>query len=376
MTGPDSGPVRLGLLMQRYGSRERPFGALTPFVQTVTRLAGREGVAVSAFDPEDVDRRRRLVAAWRWEEDASSWRVEWQRLPDVVWNRYYGRDATHLLAALQRLGISLLNEGGLNKWDAYQCLRKDPVLAPHLPQTRLLSSAADALALLDEFPVAFLKPVAGSVGRGIIRTSRENGNILRLEYMSARTGRLREVFASPYQLDRWIERRRGAAYIAQQGLNLAIFHGRPADVRVLVQKDSAGRWQVTGMGARVAAHGRFTANLHTGGQGVPVEMLAEALFSRADGRRRQLLDDLQGLALNAANAIERQVGALGELGLDFGVEAGGHIWYIEQNGQPGRAIFEHLGRRDLTDLAHLRPVQYARHLCTIKSAKAAGHPST
>lgn len=378
MTGPDSGCVRLGILMQRYGGRERPFGGLTPFVQTVTRLADREGVAVWAFEPADVDLRRRRVTATRWHVESRSWTSERQPLPQVLWNRYFGRDEEELLHGLQRQGVALLNEGGLNKWEAYRYLQQEPDLASYLPQTRLLTDGGEALALLDRYPVVFLKPVVGSVGRGIIRTTRDDGGLLKLEYVSRETGRLREVYASPRQLERWVRGRRFDPYIAQQGLNLTVFHGRPADVRVLVQKDGTGRWQVTGMGARVAAHGRFTANLHTGGQGVPPHMLAAAVYPNPGeaGRRQALLDDLERLALAAAEAVERNSGAMGELGLDFGVEAGGRIWYIEQNSQPGRAIFDHLGRQDLSDLAHLRPVQYAAHLSTTKSARAAGHPST
>mgnify|MGYP003940659699 CR=1 FL=1 len=67
---------------------------------------------------------------------------------------------------------------------------------------------------------------------------------------------------------------------------------------------------------------------------------------------------------------------MGELGLDFGIDRGGRIWLIEGNGQPGRTIFEHMGRMDLADLAHLRPVQYAKFLAARKGAGTAAAQAT
>jgi hypothetical protein len=188
---------------------------------------------------------------------------------------------------------------------------------------------------------------------------------------------MRQVYASEEQLSRWLTgRHRKGRFIVQQGLALTLLNGRPADVRALVQKDGAGRWQVTGMGARLAGLGRFTANLHTGGEGIPVETLAEAVSPDSPVRQQALIAELEQLALQAAQAAEHCAGPMGEIGLDLGVDQQGRTWYIEQNGQPGRAIFAHLGRRDLEELAHLRPIQYARHLAGRKTARVAGYAAT
>lgn len=358
----------LGLLMQRWPEPERPFGSQTALAQTVSTLARTEGMEVICFGPEDVDQNTCQVRAARFLGPKRGWAWEAAPLPDVLWNRYLRRDQEELLAWLSQQGISLLNSGYLNKWKTYQCLLRDQQFRPHLPETALLTDAGVAVEMLERHPVIFLKPLTGSAGRGILRAEAAGAGLMRLSYISVQTGGMKETHAGRRQVDRWLASGdRAGRYIVQQGLALDVFHHRFADLRVLVQKDGQGRWGITGMGGRVAVQGRFTANLHTGGQGVPAEVLLEAIFPDGDVReaaRRQV----EALALRAACRIEEWSGPMGELGLDFGIDRNGGIWLIEQNGQPGRAIFEHMGRWDLSDLAHLRPVQYARYLAAAKGA--------
>lgn len=364
------GDVRLGILVQRWPSDDRPFGPMTSFVQTVTALARRERVAVSAFDPADLDLGQRRVEARRYLGAQKGWTMETTPLPDVIWNRYLKRDQAKLLSAMREKGLLVLNRASLDKWAAYQALKAEPALQPHLPETQRLGSARVASEMLERHGLIFIKPVDGAVGRGIIRGRLDPNGLFRLQYISLETLALREEFVTPRQLDRWLERHdRTQRYIAQQGIALAKIQGRPADVRVLVQKDGGGKWQVTGMGVRVAAPGRFTTNLHTGGQGLPIQTLAEVLWPGEPERGEELVAHMQYLSLATARVIDQAADGMGELGLDFGVDGNGQIWFIEQNAQPGRSIFEHIGRRDLSDLAHLRPVQCARHLASQRTAR-------
>jgi hypothetical protein len=361
--------IHLGLLMHRSTSQENPFGPLTPFVERVAHMGNRDGVQVSAFAPEDVDLGRNLVRCTR--PAGRSWIHLERPLPAVLWNRYFRRDEEPLIAVLRQAGVRMLNESRLDKWETYQWIQDDPILGACLPETSLLRDAETAFAMAERHPVLFLKPVGGSVGKGIVRVLPGGIGLLRFQYASSRSGSLRETYVSRPRLDRWLQERKDR-YIAQQGISLAQVDGRPADIRALVQKDGEGRWQLTGMAARTAARGRFTSNLHTGGTGVEVELLAASLFPGESARQRALLRELEELAYRAVRLIEAGSGALGEVGLDFGVDREGKIWFIEQNIQPGRSIFQQIGRMDLFELAHRRPVQYARYLAEQARLKTGG----
>lgn len=374
---PPAQRVALGILMQRWDGVERPFGLMTPFAETVTNLARTVGVDVLCFGPEDVIQETEQVRASRFLGARGGWTREERPLPHVLWNRYLRRDQGELLAWLSQRQIPFLNERHLNKWEAYQCLWGDEALRLFLPETAVLTEAGTAMEMLERHPVVYLKPIAGAAGRGIMRARQSGPGLVQLEYISAETGMLKEAFVGKPQLDRWLASNgRAGRYIVQQGLQLNVFHGRPADVRVLMQKDGHGVWGVTGMGCRVAGHGRFTANLHTGGQGVPVDLLIDAVEAREPCCREGLRCQIESLAVQVATRIESVAGPMGELGLDFGIDTQGRLWHIEQNAQPGRAIFAHMGRWDLSDLAHLRPVQYAKYLAAGKGAESAPAQAT
>lgn len=352
--------------------RSGPFGPLTPFAERVARLARDEGVTVSAFGPEDLDNKTGRLMAALFDGETDGWIFQDSPLPTVIWDRCFCRPRGVHLKPFVRRGAEALNRGWLDKWQAYCLLATVPGLGAHLPETAVAQRAESIEQMLARHPLVYLKPAGGSIGRGIIRVSRGGMGCFRLGYVSRETGRLREVYATTEQMDRWLTRQvEPHQYLVQQGLNLNVAAGRPADVRVLIQKDGTGAWQITGMGARVAAAGRFTANLHTGGTGVPVVDVLRTAIPGDEQHRQELVVTLERLAHLAAAQLDGHVGPLGELGLDFGIDAGGQAWFIEQNFQPGRAIFAHLGRWDLFDLAHLRPVQYARYLADRKKSASA-----
>lgn len=355
--------VRVGVLAERSSDPDRPFGPLTGFAERLCQLAAQAGARVCLFDPRWIDLQRRRARCWSYAGPQAGWRESVEPLPEVIWSRYYRRDLPVLIAAFHELGLPLINEGWLDKWTAHQLLsREAPHLRTHLPHTRLATDAATIPEMARQYPVLFLKPIRGSLGRGIIRCCLAEAGYLRLEYTARRSREFRRILAAPEQVDRWLQRRGADRYLVQQGIDLNILYGRPADVRVLVQKDGSGSWRVTGVGARVAAHGRFTANLRSGGSAIPLTLLAGALYPGRPDRQEELRGRLESLALEIAALLERSGSRMGEIGLDLGVDRAGQIWYIEQNGQPGRSIFEQMGRRDLADLAHTRPLQYARWL--------------
>lgn len=67
--------------------------------------------------------------------------------------------------------------------------------------------------------------------------------------------------------------------------------------------------------------------------------------------------------------LEESCGRLGELGLDFGIDAGGRIYLLEANSKPGRTVFRLTGDRRAARLAAENPLRYARHLLLSSSSQ-------
>lgn len=357
-------PVQLALLLRRPSGSTEPFGAVTPFVETLTRLGAEEGVEVTAVARRDVDRRGRRMLVTRYLGPEKGWRQEERPLPDVLWNRCLRHDRHKILPWFDRQGVALFFQRFLNKWQAHQLLGRDEAIAPHLPETHLLEAGEQVLDLLDRYPTAYIKPINGSLGKGIMRVEPASRRRLKLRYVSPRTGRLRELLTTPEDMDDWLdENEHEGQFILQQGLALDLAGALSVDLRLLLQKDRRGEWSVTGLGARRAAAGRFTANLHTGGEGVPLD----AVVTEAGVEAQSVSDQAARLGLQIARGLESACGPLGELGIDFGLERSGRLWLIEENARPGRALFGQIGPPDLAESTYRRPLEYARYLAEAKS---------
>src|SRR5690606_37536908 len=118
----------------------------------------------------------------------------------------------------------------------------------------------DLRAFLRRYPNAFLKPTGGSLGLGILAI-RRRGERYRL-VASTRAGTIHRRFHGFAALARWLSRYiRNREYVVQQGISLARWGGRPFDLRILMQKDTGGQWEMTKGYARVAPPGSLTSNL-------------------------------------------------------------------------------------------------------------------
>ncbi|MCG0237866.1 MAG: YheC/YheD family protein [Firmicutes bacterium] len=353
------GPL-IGVFLPGEPDRERPFGAMTSFFLRLCHQAPEAGVRVVGLYPEGIRGRDRIQGiAWGGERRGFVTRTVGQ--PDLIWERMRGGSRRHpVLRLLREWGIPFLNSVTLNKWEGFRVLARDPVVRPFLPETHLLEESEDALGILRRYGRAYVKPVAGAMGRGILRIRRRGRRYLG-EYAPGPNRPVRAVDLQGRELEEWLDEQTGKeVYLVQQGLRLEVMDGRTADIRILMQKDGRGRWRVTGMGARLGAPGRYTSNLHTGGQGVPVRWLLGRLLPGDWARQREVEAAARDLAFRICRVLEAETGPLGELGIDLGLEPTGRIWYIEHNYYPGRSILRHLGDEAGYLLAHRRPLEYAR----------------
>lgn len=351
--------VTVGIILRRASDRHSPFGPMTGFFHRVMQAGRRLDVTIIGFPPDEVRRYRKGINAVVWNAERSRFSERRMPVPDLVWDRLKGPRGEPAVALLRQLGVPLLNTVVLNKWEAIQVLSRDPVLHGLMPHTRLLGDPDDVLEIVQRHGRAYLKPVVGSMGRGILRLLRHGRRYLGQSVPGGR-GEVESELLAEDDLEDWLDHQVGGRrYLVQQGLQLEVFRGRTTDIRILMQKNGHGHWGVTGMGARVGAPGRFTSNLHTGGQGIPVPYLLAALMPGDAERQTQVLSAIARLGQHICRVLERAMGPLGELGIDLGLEPDGRLWYIEHNYYPGRSIFRHLGQQDVWEMAHRRPLEYA-----------------
>src|SRR5690606_7915176 len=122
--------------------------------------------------------------------------------PDVVNNRLTMRklenkpSVQHFLREVKsRYGTHVFNEKFLDKSEVFEALRKSGTLARYLPESHLLRDMSMMKAMCARYSSVFLKPVRGSLGKGIIKITRMNAGSY-IAHHATSVGTRRQQYAS------------------------------------------------------------------------------------------------------------------------------------------------------------------------------------
>lgn len=346
---------RVGILLDKRTLAQAVRGGETlERVHLYKSAARRMGIPIVLFSLGDVDMARKRVNGYV--PTAHGFRRVRTTLPRVVHKRTLYRDGSSRgkLRKLEQRGVIVTNPSSMSdKKRMYQLLSHNPQVRSHIPQTVVFSWDA-VKSELKRGHALILKPRIGSVGDGIVKLTPLPGGQVRVSGRKAYRVSLGHLPA------RLAQRLRGRHYLVQRYVQLARYHGRPFDLRVPVQRDRRGAWQVVGMVAKVAGRHPFLTNLAKGGRAVLADLaLRDALATPHIPRVKK---QISTLALRVAKAVARRYSRAADLGLDIGVDRKGHPWLFEVNARDQRYSFLKAG--DIRGFRRLytNPIAYCGHV--------------
>lgn len=328
------------------------------FFRTLAKESQNYPCLLYFFTPRDIFYNQLKINAYT--RKFNKWKQKIRAWPDLVIDRYYGvnSNAKDLKRVRNFPYFRFLNERIKDKWRVHQAFRKKKSLRAILPETYLYSRSA-LKKLLTSYPFIYLKPADSTGGRGVLKIKRKSSGYRLLgrnmhRHLSSRTIKKARLLNT---IDQWVGRKK---YIVQQGLDLALISNRVTDMRLLIQKNGKGAWEVTGYGMRIGGKNSPTSNLHGGGRGVDANSVLVPLFGSK--KAKVILRKCLQLSHLIAHTTERHFGRMLELGLDIGIDVKGRIWLIEVNSRPGRKILKGLSAPGLYRKASCLPIEYALKL--------------
>lgn len=358
------GPVVGILTTGRTRRPQQPFGLRSAFFRHLLAVAPEMGCFYYVFTPLDIDWENRRVRASSWR--GGQWHTGWAPLPDVVYDRVPNRTAEALKTVqqakhgLHALAIPIFNPGFFHKWEVHQRLLRFADIRPLLPETVFMPTAEDIARLLRAHSSVYFKPAGGSLGLGIYQFLRHPRMGLLVRFRRGEKNVLYRFSSVAEALRRLGLIPRLPRYIAQQGINLITYQGRPVDFRVHAHKTRTDQWMVVAIGAKMAGPGCITTHLRTGGTLMEAQTALRATFGE---QAKHILTRIEQAALRLARALETSFAApVGELGFDLGVDRAGGVWMFEANAKPGRSVFHHPSMREADRLSRKAILDYALFL--------------
>jgi len=336
------------------------------FYKYLQILGKKMKILVYVFYPDNINWDKAIVNGYHFNFTKQKWENKQYPLPNFIYDRcFYVSAKTYLKykpyveKIKQNKRISLLGHGLKGKWEVYEILARNSLYARHLPKTEKYKNHIQLFTWLRSFPIV-LKPIGGSHGAGVIKITKENNNYIvigRNLYNQKITFKFQDKQKFINWVNQFIGRKR---FIIQQYLDLFTSNEQPYDVRVLVQKDQNGAWDITGMSARLGDKDNITSNLHGGGR---VEQLSSLLEKEFDHNKANIIiNEINRLVLSIPSFLESNHGNLFELGIDIGIDRQGRVWVIEVNSKPGRKVFSLLNDKEKTIKALSRPILYTEYL--------------
>lgn len=297
------------------------------------------------------------VQGYLYSSEDKQWKRQWFPLPQIIYNRIPLREDENKKSVHRKIrecmkhdSIKLFNPYFFNKWRLFDWLRSNRSTRSLVPNTKRLRSSDSLAAMLSQYGRLYLKPESGKAGNGIMLLKEDHVDSSMMYSLTIQGERRRdEIYKTsklPLLWKRIKAETRGVPYIMQQGIELAKYHNRHFDIRLLVQKSGKGIWSVTGVGARLAGLKRITTHVPQGGS---VEDPEKMLFPTFGTEYTAILmNSLKSNALLIARQIEKGSGyTLGEMSMDLGVDREGNIWFFEANAKPMKFDEPHIRKKSL-----------------------------
>jgi len=347
----------------------------------IIRTGSELGVSVCVVTVKDLKLKHRKMIGYVFDSAKGTWSPQTIGLPHVLYNRIPLRQDEALPEVQQTLQacvrhphIRMFNPAFFNKWSLFEWLSKGKTTAKYIPTTRKVTTLQEFDSLFKLHSSVYLKPIGGKAGKGIMKADRMSDRLGRKpEYiLSVQDTKGSVVYKYPNISRRWgkIKEETGQEKsFARRATPRARHKKRPFDLRLLVQKNAKGQWDVTGVGARLAGKLSITTHVPRGGSIDDPEKLLASTFG-IDGAKK-IIQRTRRAALAIARQVEKKSGhMLGEMSMDMGVDIHGGIWFFEANSKPMKFDEPHIRKKSLERIVH-----YSLFLIRAKSSAGGGYPA-
>lgn len=312
------------------------------------------GVNVCYFRWEDIQPGQSILKAYVNSE--SGYQLSIVETPRVIFNRAMtsSLQVRRKIKALTAEGKQIFNSYIRDrKYFIHNILLKDPDLVPHLPET-LLATADSIRFMMNKYDELIVKPANDYLGRGIMKLQKEGIQQWSVIYTTAKE--TKKIYFENELPDVLLQSINNRTYLVQKRIPLDTHDGNPFDIRVHVQRDETGDWNITGMLVRVAPKYGFLTNVGQGGTSYELDDILD------EAQKTEAHQAISELSLKVADCLASNLPHLADIGLDIGITKEGYPYFIECNFRPHRYIFLGANMVDERKLTYTRPIGYARFL--------------
>lgn len=319
--------------------------------------------SVFFFSLLDVDTEKEEIRGTYWDAEAGIWKQALFPYPLVFYkrsgNNAYSKKYSLFMDQLTAKGTHFLNLPiSFNKCKVYEALAAKDAVKHYLPDTVLLRDKKTLTAMLNKHSEVYVKACLGSRGRRVARVKVLGGD--RYHWSQHRDQSTSKIIRGIENLHQEIYRFvLGRECLIQEAIDLIRFNNRLIDFRAEVQRTGQGQIITYAIPIRLGAP-RSPITTHS--ESYPFEQF---LTNSLGFKGEQIADLRQGIANFLTDiyiALEETYGPLGEVGIDFGLDKNGKLWFIECNSQSAKVSLFNSYNQEVVGQHYKTLIEYATSL--------------
>lgn len=305
----------------------------------------------------DLNFKKKNVRGFLYDQE-KGWKEGVFPFPDAIYLR--SRIHNNVLNQMQQIiGPKVFNSFLFDKWQAWNVLVAYPDVMTHLPQTEKADKETGLRQFLETHKDIFLKPVHGCGGKGVIHASLQQKGNIKAIYQNKRKTTI-QTFNSCKALWNWIPKLSLDSYIMQKTIQTVSLQNKPTDIRLNMNKNRQGEWEVSALIFRQAINGSHVGT----GMGVqysPVHTIQflKEIYADDLSKVEAAVQSVVDLGYKICRALDESPHHMADLGIDLGLDKDGKLWIFEVNPTPtpfGAAVHDH---------SYTRPLEYGAYLAEL-----------
>lgn len=344
-----------------------------PRLEALAKASFESDVTLYYFSINNVDFKQNLIFGTSFNIESNKWEQQYFPLPDVLYNRRAGGGPSklifeHIEEILDKHQVIKINtKSYFDKWEVFQDLSQNAKVNKYLPYSVLYNEEKDLANFLEKNKEAYLKGVRGGRGKWIYRVQKQKeGKFGYSYYVDDR------LYAG--QVDNWsklikeINKFYGEReFIIQKAINLLKVEDSKVDFRAELQRDGEGNLNILGVAARIGIS-QSPITIHS--SAYPLEYFLKEFMHYSDEKVNKLTARIHKFLTKIYKALEKVYGIFGEIGIDFGIDQDGEIWFIEPNSKSAKVSLMKAYDDKTFYQAFLNPVLFSKYLYEEKRRKS------
>jgi hypothetical protein len=334
-------------------------------IEMLSKESIKAGTTLYFFSALDVNLKDSTVRGTYFNQQEGIWKKKRFPLPDVLYDRSGGflRSQQSKVKAIRktfsRLGIKNLNsQGHFNKWRTHEVLRKVPELQPHLPQTIRCKDLSDLKSFMINKNKIYIKGIQGSRGKKIIRLKKKNNKNYEISYFIDKLEC--RNFQSLDDVYRFLlSFFKTKQFIIQQAIPLMTIDNRLVDFRAEVQRNKRGELEVVAVSVRL---GMKDSPITIHSKAYSFGEFFNKFFNYSVDEIIEKRTIVDNFLKKIYKGVEANFGSFAEIGIDFGMDDQGGLWFIECNAKSAKVSLFKAYDEETIKKAFLNPLEYGKFI--------------